>query len=373
MSIPFVDFRPAEYHDCKKEKYISYYVLNPASGKLHRKIIRLNHMKDKKARKQYALHTCNVINSRLYEGWNPFNMADGIKGYVLEEAVGIFLKEKEKSTRPATMVSYHSFSRIFLEWAKLHNYSETPVQNINDAMLSQFMEWVDSEHKPSPRTFNNYIGFVSALFGFFVERGIIETAPAPKVGKRTVDVKKRTTIPPDIRKHIWKWFEANLPPFCAIMELCYKCFARPKEIVNLRIRDIDFANGTFTIPGGIAKNHRDRVLKVPERTMAYFKTLQGYGGSLYIFTGRNRFVPGRKALAPTRISEAWSKMREELKLPDCYQFYSLKDTGITEMLEAGVPSKYVKELADHSSLEITEKYMHKSKIDSVDFDKILDF
>jgi site-specific recombinase XerD len=30
------------------------------------------------------------------------------------------------------------------------------------------------------------------------------------------------------------------------------------------------------------------------------------------------------------------------------------------MLEAGVPAKLVKELADHSSLEMTEKYTHKS-------------
>lgn len=53
-------------------------------------------------------------------------------------------------------------------------------------------------------------------------------------------------------------------------------------------------------------------------------------------------------------------MREALGLPTTYQFYSLKDTGITEMLEAGVPAKLVKELADHSSLEMTEKYTHKS-------------
>ena len=53
-------------------------------------------------------------------------------------------------------------------------------------------------------------------------------------------------------------------------------------------------------------------------------------------------------------------MRRALSLRPEWQFYSLKDTGITEMLEAGVPPKLVKELADHSSLEMTEKYLHKS-------------
>lgn len=373
MSIPFADFRPAEYHDCRKEKYISYYAVNPVTGRMHRKVIRLNHMKDRKARKQYAMHLCNTINSRLYSGWNPFKAADGTKGQTLEKAVGIFLREKGKCTRPATMVSYHSFCRIFLEFAKLDGFLDSPVNNVDDAVLSRFIGWVDRVHKPGPRTFNNYIGFISALFGFFAERGIIEKAPLPKVRKRTADAKKRVIIPPDVRKLIRGWFEANLPPFCAVMELCYKCFARPKEIVNLRLRDIDFREGTVTIPGGIAKNHRDRVLKLPDNVLSYFRTIADRNPSWYIFTGMNKYVPGRKPMSPTRISETWAAMRAELGLPDCYQFYSLKDTGITEMLEAGVPSKVVKDIADHSSLEITEKYMHRSGLDTVDVDKVLEF
>ena len=57
----------------------------------------------------------------------------------------------------------------------------------------------------------------------------------------------------------------------------------------------------------------------------------------------------------------WANMREALGFSSCYQFYSLKDTGITEMLEAGVPAKMVQELADHHSLEMTQKYVGKSK------------
>ena len=56
----------------------------------------------------------------------------------------------------------------------------------------------------------------------------------------------------------------------------------------------------------------------------------------------------------------WQKMRENLSLPDSYHFYSLKDTGITEMLESGMPSKFVKDLAGHHSLSMTERYLHVS-------------
>lgn len=60
------------------------------------------------------------------------------------------------------------------------------------------------------------------------------------------------------------------------------------------------------------------------------------------------------------VGRTWAVMRSSLSLPASCQFYSLKDTGITEMLESGVPAKYVKELADHHSLEMTERYIHKS-------------
>ena len=61
------------------------------------------------------------------------------------------------------------------------------------------------------------------------------------------------------------------------------------------------------------------------------------------------------------MTGTWEAMREALSLPDAYQFYSLKDKGITEMLEAGVPAKFVKELADHHSLAMTERYTHKAE------------
>ena len=129
----------------------------------------------------------------------------------------------------------------------------------------------------------------------------------------------------------------------------------------LRVGNIDFEACLLTIPSDVAKNHCDRVLGVPDEIMAYFRTLRDLPPEWYIFSDRNTYNPGPKQVAPTRIAERWAQMRDELKLPASYQFYSLKDTGITEMLEAGVPAKYVKELADHHSLEMTERYTHKSE------------
>ena len=113
------------------------------------------------------------------------------------------------------------------------------------------------------------------------------------------------------------------------------------------------------MPPEISKNHHERIIPLPDELMEYMIHLKDCNGEHYIFSGG--FKPGKKPMSPHQIGNFWAQMRDELKLPASYQFYSLKDTGITEMLEAGVPAKYVKELADHHSLEMTERYTHKSE------------
>jgi hypothetical protein len=49
-------------------------------------------------------------------------------------------------------------------------------------------------------------------------------------------------------------------------------------------------------------------------------------------------------------------VRPALGFSDDMQFYSLKDTGITNMLADGVAPNFVQGQADHSSLEVTSIY-----------------
>jgi len=46
------------------------------------------------------------------------------------------------------------------------------------------------------------------------------------------------------------------------------------------------------------------------------------------------------------------------------QFYSLRDSGIIQLLKDGISPKEVMELADHSSLEVTNKYVKKARVEA---------
>jgi len=56
------------------------------------------------------------------------------------------------------------------------------------------------------------------------------------------------------------------------------------------------------------------------------------------------------------MGKYWVKLREKLSLPKEMQLYSLRDSGISEMLKSGVDPLSVKQHADHSNLAMTTLY-----------------
>lgn len=360
MPVPFVTFRPAEYHR-GKECHVSFYVTDPATNRLVRRKVKVNHVSNARERDRYAKLMCHQINEKLFAGWNPLLDKAGCRAVTLEEAAEKFLAYKQKTCRDATMRSYRSFCRIFLQYASAKGLSTGYCMLVQHAHLLSFLEWCADSSGLSARSWNNHAGFLYTLFDFCKQRGYCTDNPAADLPRRRVDRKRRTVIRKADRDLIRAWFEERCPRFVSVMMLCFRLFIRPKEICMLRISDIDFDSRLLRIRSTVAKNHNERLLGIPDALMEYFDGLKGLPATYYIYADRNTYAPGPRPMAPTRVAEKWKEMRDELKLPASCQFYSLKDTGITEMLEAGVPAKYVKELADHHSLEMTERYTHRSE------------
>ena len=75
----------------------------------------------------------------------------------------------------------------------------------------------------------------------------------------------------------------------------------------------------------------------------------------YLFS--DKCVPGKGRRDEKQFRDYWNlHVRKDLRLPACYKFYSLKDTGITNMLRANTDPLSVRDQARHSSLLITNTY-----------------
>lgn len=358
MLLPFIDFKPAQLIETKKETYVAYYAKNPFTDRLERRRVRLNYIRSKQERRKYGQLLSMEINEKLYKGWNPFtDDPDARKGITLRAAVDEFMTEKSKSIRKDSLRCYKSQTKILMEWASLNGFDRKPCVSFNKTAARCFMRHIEDE--VSGKTYNNYLTFCNTFFLWCAKKGYCPESPFAGIDRKKIDEKIRDIITPDERKRIAEYFrENNMYEYLIVMQMCFRLFIRPKEALMLRIRDVDFKEGLIRIPPGVAKNHKERVVAVPVEIMSYLNGLSGLDNNMYLFS--EGYKPGYVLKSSRDTGRTWSRMREKLKLPASCQFYSLKDTGITEMLESGVPSKYVKELADHHSLEMTERYTHRS-------------
>ncbi len=73
----------------------------------------------------------------------------------------------------------------------------------------------------------------------------------------------------------------------------------------------------------------------------------------YVFTD----AEGRK-LNPSTLSHRFKKTVRKAGLPDSIHFHTLRHTGISWLINKGVPPPFVQRIAGHSSLAVTQIYTH---------------
>lgn len=357
MSFSKVNFKPAQYFK-GKECYVAYHVVNPFTKQWVRKKIKVNHIHKPSERQRYASMLVYTINEKLYEGWNPFLYDIGGSGCPsLRFAVDEFVSLKAKSLRPDSMRCYRSWADSFLHWLDEHGLSDDYVALFSRDNAVRYMRYLELRGMVN-KTYNNYLTFMSTLFLYFVKRDYIRDNPFDRIDRKRVESKVRDIIPVDVRHRIFDYFKVNCPTYIYLMILCYRYLIRPKEALMIRVGFIDFDECLLNLPSSVAKNHHARTVALGDDVMTYFLSLRSLDPDFYVFS--SGYLPGTRLLYTRDTGKTWAAMRSALDLPSNLQFYSLKDTGITEMLESGMPSKMVKDLADHSSLEITERYLHKT-------------
>ena len=361
MATPFIDFRPAQVMG-DKEVYVCYYVLDPTSDKLKRMRIRCNRIKSPRERVKYATLLCAEINRKLYNGWNPLigEASTSTKRVSVVEAATDFVRQKEKDLRKDTVRSYRSKLAFFTRWCEKAGISDWLCGRFTNSHAADILDEYGGGGRSS-YAYNSMLQFLKSLYRSLVSKGLAACNPFAGFKGKKREVKRRVTIPKQDRKRILNYFhKRGMNEYVAMIRLCFKYLIRPKEILMLRVRDIDFDTGLLHIPPEVSKNHTERTIALGYDVMRYFQELQkrDCNSDDYIFS--TDFKPGSRLYTTKNTFTIWQRMRERLSMPESYHFYSLKDTGITEMLESGMPSKFVKDLAGHHSLSMTERYLHIS-------------
>lgn len=374
MDTNFLDYRPARIIKGKNSFYVAYSVVNPETDQLTVKRIKLNHIHNVKQRKEYAEELVKQINAKLSRGFNPFFTESTDKLILLSNAAIDFLKARKRDLESKIIVSA-TFDDYKQQLKTFQNFFDSDLFTfkIKRADINNFLDNLYIDKGLTAVTRNHYLQTIRTFLNWCVNKGYISENPAKDIQNIRPGIKRRAAIPENVLQMIFNHLRDNGENhYLLACYLLYGCFIRPAEICGLKIGDLSLKNQTIFINANISKNRKNQTVTIPRNIIELILDLKIYNyPSNYYIIGHD-FKPSVNKCCTRILREKWQKIRKILKFSDTYQFYSLKDSGITKMINILNVSE-VRDQARHSSIAITDVYTDRSKLDGNEHIKSLDF
>jgi len=151
--------------------------------------------------------------------------------------------------------------------------------------------------------------------------------------------------------------------------LCLYTLSRPAEILYLKVSDIDFKKEVLTIRQ--RKLESKLGVEAATKYIPYgkidivkniFETYKGKEKNTRLFT--NSFAPitidkaGQEKLNLYMLEKQFKEVREKCNLDDKVIPYTLRHTGITRLIDTGLPERRVIKYSGHQNTKMLQVYYH---------------
>ena len=365
-------YRLPRFVKSKKESYVFFYVLDPDSilkgePRLKRVRTKFNHIANKKERNDAAARFCQEVAIKLQQGWNPLIADAGKKGFTLITATlnryEVYIKKlwKDGAIKDKTKIDYLNRLKQLIQYNESLVEKMVYIYQFDQSYIEGFLEHIYIDRDNSARTRNNYLRWISSLCTYLKSNGYLNDNSAERITFLREAEKKRKPLNKEELKRLVDYLAEKNPHFLLACMTHYYTLVRPNELSNIRIEDISISEQTMFVAKEISKNSRDAKVTMPSKLLAMMIDSRIFDspGNYYLF-GKG-FTPSAEKADSRIFREEWSRVRQVLKWPDSYQFYSLKDTGITDTIDQ-VGLTIAKDQARHASVQTTNKYVRKEQL-----------
>jgi integrase len=338
--------------------YISLYARDPITGRNKEKRYKVNRLKSLTARRAWARQCMADLTRKLQAGWNPFAKDEPSHPLMLlSEALDQWDRSKERQLRHSSPYSYSSMTTILRRWAMPRGLLDKYVHAFTRADAVAYMEYISEVRMVGNVTYNNHLQYMRMLFAWTVEKEYRTDDPFAKFAKRKEPKKSRTFLSNEQRLEMVDWIERNDPDMLLPVLWVYYVLIRPGELKRLHVSDVDLANQIVWLKADITKSGAERMPTIPDAMVPLLQAanFHTYPGKCWLITAK--MVPGEDAIGRNTLNARWNKMRRALGWPAALQLYSLRDTGIIDLLRAGVDLLAVMQQAGHTDVGTTNKYL----------------
>ncbi len=145
-----------------------------------------------------------------------------------------------------------------------------------------------------------------------------------------------------------------------VLSLIYSAGLRGREVINLKLSDIDFERKTIHIRQ--SKYKKDRIVPLSDYMASglkkYIAVEHPY---LYLFNGKD----GQSQYSVQGLSWVIKQALKQTTIKKEVNLHSLRHSYATHLLEEGVNIVTVKELLGHAQISTTIIYLHVAQLDIV--------
>ena len=230
------------------------------------------------------------------------------------------------------------------------HFNQLP-ENISDDEITEYLTSLAlSSKSPSRSSFKH---MVYGLRYYYRHLGL---------NKRAIDLpslKKETKLPVILnRTELKELFKApGLLKHRIVLALAYSAGLRSKELINLKLSDIDFERKTIHISQ--SKYKKDRIVPLSNYIA---KGLKKYIAvehpHTWVFNGKE--LDGR--YSPKGLSWVMRECLKKTNIQKQVNLHSLRHSYATHLLEDGINIVIIKELLGHAHISTTMIYLHVAQL-----------
>jgi integrase len=221
----------------------------------------------------------------------------------------------------------------------------TDPADIKRADFAAMLDRVAREVAPSQA--NKVQTLVSAVFGWAVNEGRLETHPGYRLPKRGIEKpRERVLSEAEIRKF---WAGLKDGPIgetmVRVLKLALLTGQRRTEIAEASKGELNFVEATWTIAANRTKNGVTHALPLSPQALSIFKSAVEESHNAFVFPGRA--AGQREAINPHAVSRAMARLMAVLGVEDAPTVHDLRRTVGTELARLGVNKDIRAKILNH--------------------------
>ena len=339
--------------------YVDFYAYDPATDTMRRKKFHLDNIEKITERRKRANEMIESLTKLLRSGWSPWINAETNRSYtLLEDALQKYEAYVERMPKYKTRKSYTSRLNIFRKYNDSRLLPIRYVYQFDTAFVSDFLDYIFLDRETNARTRNNYRQWCASLATFFIEKQYLTTNPVEKIKTIAETGKKRQPLTAQMLHELEQHLRDSHPYFYLACMMEYYTFIRPEELTHVKLADINIKEQSVFISAEVSKNKHDGKVGLNAKIIMFMIDLGvfKYPNDYYLF-GPKVSRPSATRSDSEMFRRTWNTLvRKGLKWADCYQFYSLKDSGLRDLANAeGIV--IARDQARHTDVATTNKYL----------------